>query len=72
MHLLYFLLPASELAAGHSLYWSSNKESFQGSVDVTFSLFVPYDLQDKSWTHSQVVFFLLSLALVLRPLKTRN
>ena len=71
MHFFYFLLPASE-AAGHSLYWSSNKESFQGSVDVTFSLFVPCDLQDKSWTHSQVVFFLLSLALVLRPLKTRN
>ena len=32
--------------------------------------FFPYDLQDKSWTHSQLVFFLLSLALVLRPWQT--
>ena len=32
--------------------------------------FFPYDLQDKSWTHSQLVFFLFSLALVLRPWQT--
>ena len=32
--------------------------------------FFPYDPQDKSWTHSQLVFFLLSLALVLRPWQT--
>ena len=32
--------------------------------------FFPYDLQDKSWTHSQLVFFLLSLALVLRSWQT--
>ena len=32
--------------------------------------FFPYDLQDKSWTHSQLVFFLLSLASVLRPWQT--
>ena len=41
-------------AGGHCTVVSSYNESRFGRCKL--SLFVPYDLQDKSWTHSQLVF----------------